>query len=76
MVHGPEQLLFELFIVVPFIVGFGYMKLRGDVTREAIFVGAAMVATSVGITARLLGDLHVLSTPTAEIILGAVVASA
>jgi len=60
-------------VVVPFILGFGYMKLRGDASSEAVFVGAAMVATSVGITARVLADLHVLSTRTAKIILGAAV---
>jgi Kef-type K+ transport system membrane component KefB len=60
-------------VMVPFALGFAYMKLRGDITREAIFVGAAMVATSVGITARVLADLHVLSTRTAQIILGAAV---
>jgi len=60
-------------VVAPFILGFAYMKIRGDVTTEAVFVGAAMVATSVGITARVLGDLHVLNTRTAKIILGAAV---
>jgi Na+:H+ antiporter len=60
-------------IVVPFALGFAYMKWRGDASTEAIFVGAAMVATSVGITARVLGDLKVLSTRTAKIILGAAV---
>jgi Kef-type K+ transport system membrane component KefB len=60
-------------IVLPFILGFAYMKLRGDASSEAIFVGAAMVATSVGITARVLGDLQVLATRTAKIILGAAV---
>lgn len=60
-------------VVVPFILGFAYMKWLGDATSEAIFVGAAMVATSVGITARVLGDLRVLATRTAKIILGAAV---
>ena len=60
-------------MIVPFVLGFGYMKWRGDATNEAIFVGAAMVATSVGITARVLGDLRVLATRTAKIILGAAV---
>jgi Kef-type K+ transport system membrane component KefB len=60
-------------IIVPFLLGFIYMKARGDVTTEAIFVAAAMVATSVGITARVLGDLHVLGTRNAKIILGAAV---
>jgi Kef-type K+ transport system membrane component KefB len=60
-------------VVVPFLLGFAYMKWRGDASSEAIFVGAAMVATSVGITARVLGDLRVLATRTAKIILGAAV---
>lgn len=60
-------------VALPFILGFGYMKLRGEVTHEAIFVAAAMVATSVGITARVLSDLHVLGTRVARIILGAAV---
>ena len=60
-------------IVFPFVLGFGYMKLIGDVTTEAVFVGAAMVATSVGITARVLGDLNVLSSQLAKVILGAAV---
>jgi len=60
-------------VVAPFILGFAYMKIRGDATTEAVFVGAAMVATSVGITARVLADMHVLATRTAQIILGAAV---
>jgi Kef-type K+ transport system membrane component KefB len=60
-------------VVVPFLLGFAYMKWRGDGSTEAVFVGAAMVATSVGITARVLGDLKVLSTESAKIILGAAV---
>jgi len=60
-------------VVVPFVLGFFYMKLRGNVTSESVFVGAAMVATSVGITARVFADLHLLSTETAKIILGAAV---
>ena len=60
-------------IVVPFILGYVYMRLRGSVNSESIFVGAAMVATSVGITARVFADLHLLSTETAKIILGAAV---
>ena len=60
-------------IIVPFILGFAYMKLRGNASSEAVFVGAAMVATSVGITARVFADLHLLSTETAKIILGAAV---
>src|SRR5437764_5686843 len=49
------------------------MKLAGNASSEAVFVGAAMVATSVGITARVFADLHLLSTETVKIILGAAV---
>jgi len=60
-------------VIVPFVLGFVYMKRLGNATSEAIFLGAAMVATSVGITARVLSDLRVLATRTAKIILGAAV---
>ena len=71
---GPKALLVAIAgIIVPFALGYGYMRMRGDAATESIFVGAAMVATSVGITARVLGDLGVLSTTTAKIILGAAV---
>jgi Na+:H+ antiporter len=60
-------------VIVPFIVGFVYMRLRHQTTVESVFVAAAMVATSIGITARALGDMKVLSTRTAQIILAAAV---
>jgi Kef-type K+ transport system membrane component KefB len=60
-------------MAVPFLLGFGYMKLSGATGGETIFVAAAMVATSVGISARVLGDLRLLGTRTAKIILGAAV---
>jgi len=60
-------------IVVPFVLGFAYMKWHGVTSTEAIFVGAAMVASRVGITARMLCDLGVLATNSAKIILGAAV---
>jgi Kef-type K+ transport system membrane component KefB len=40
---------------------------------EAMFIGAALVATSVGITARVLGGMGLLDTQTARVILGAAV---
>lgn len=60
-------------VVLPFVLGFGYLKLRGEVTHEAIFIAAAMVATSVGITARVLSDLRVIGLRVSRIILGAAV---
>ncbi len=49
------------------------MWLRGDEIHEAVFVGAALVATSVGITARVLGDMGALRSRVARIIVGAAV---
>lgn len=60
-------------IAVPFLLGFSYMLARHHTPHEATFVAAAMVATSVGITARVLGDMNVLQTLPARIILGAAV---
>ena len=60
-------------VILPFVLGFGYLMLRGEAAHEAAFVGAAMVATSVGITARILRDLHVLKSKAAQVILGAAV---
>jgi Kef-type K+ transport system membrane component KefB len=60
-------------IIVPFVLGFAYMYWRGNGLTESVFVGVAMVATSVGITARVLGDMGILSSRIAKIILGAAV---
>ncbi|MGE0132649.1 MAG: cation:proton antiporter [Blastocatellales bacterium] len=60
-------------VIVPFIFGYLIMLAWGGARIEAIFVGAAMVATSVGITARVLGQMGLLSLETSRIILGAAV---
>ncbi len=60
-------------IALPFALGFAYMQLRQAPGHEATFMATAMVATSVGITARVLADLHALDTRVARIILGAAV---
>jgi Kef-type K+ transport system membrane component KefB len=60
-------------VVVPFAAGFVYVVLRGDSPKEATFVATAMVATSVGITARVLGDMKMLHARAAKIILAAAV---
>lgn len=60
-------------VVVPFVLGFVYILLRKGNAHEATFVATAMVATSVGITARIMGDLKVLHTRAAKIILAAAV---
>jgi len=60
-------------VAVPFLLGFTYLHLRGEPVHESVFVAAAMVATSVGITARVLSDIHALNTREARVILGAAV---
>lgn len=61
-------------VVLPFAGGFGVASLLGQDLNPAIFVGAALTATSVGITARVFGDLRALSTVEARTVLGAAVA--
>jgi Kef-type K+ transport system membrane component KefB len=61
-------------VVVPLVLGFGAMELLGDDVTTSLFVGAALTATSVGITARVFGDLKALATTEARIVLGAAVA--
>ena len=64
-------------VVLPFAFGvvltvlFGYAEDFGDV--KALFVGAVLTATSIGITVRVLGDLGQLGTPEGVTILGAAV---
>lgn len=60
-------------VIVPFVAGWLLMSWWGKPGIEAIFVGAAMVATSVGITARILGQMGLLSAEASRIILGAAV---
>jgi Kef-type K+ transport system membrane component KefB len=60
-------------VLLPFIFGFLYVRVVTQSMVESIFVAAAMVATSVGITARVLADAGVLATRMARVILGAAV---
>ena len=60
-------------VMVPFAAGFGVMYWLGHSSLLAVFVGATLTATSVGITARVLSDLGRLQDPTANIVLGAAV---
>lgn len=60
-------------ILLPFLLGWGLMTALGRPNLEALFVGTALVATSVGITARVLSDLGALAGREARIILGAAV---
>ncbi|MGQ0823636.1 MAG: cation:proton antiporter domain-containing protein [Actinomycetota bacterium] len=61
-------------VVVPMAAGAGTGFALGMDAKEALFVGAALTATSVGITARVFGDLRALATVEARTVLGAAVA--
>lgn len=72
-VGGMSLLVAIAGVVVPFAAGFTLMGFLGQTTIEALFLGAALVATSVGITARVLSEMGVLGRREARIILGAAV---
>jgi Kef-type K+ transport system membrane component KefB len=60
-------------VVVPFAMGWGIMTLWGQPQLERVFMGAAMVATSVGITAQVLAARGLLNTRAAKVILAAAI---
>ncbi|MBL8123898.1 MAG: cation:proton antiporter [Blastocatellia bacterium] len=60
-------------VIVPFIAGYAIAMAWDGSFVEAMFIGAALVATSVGITARVLGSMGLLDKETSRIILGAAV---
>jgi Kef-type K+ transport system membrane component KefB len=74
---GPATVIAIGGVVFPFVLGqwatvfFGFAD--GYMDGRALFMGAIMVATSVGITARVLSDIHKLDTPEGVTILGAAV---
>src|SRR5689334_751669 len=61
-------------VVFPFLAGWALLSLWPGYSRvEAIFLGAAMVATSVGITARVLSGLGLINAAASRVILAAAV---
>ena len=79
---GPASLsVATVGVVLPFLFGFLYWAFvphaagggATDLTTAAVFVGATLTATSVGITARVLSDLDRMHTLEARIIIGAAV---
>lgn len=60
-------------VALPFAGGLGAALALGETTETAIFVGAALAATSVGITSAVLAELNLLTTRAGRTILGAAV---
>jgi Kef-type K+ transport system membrane component KefB len=68
-----SSLVAILGVILPFFFGYLFTLTTDHSTIEAMFIGAAMVATSVGITARVFADLGILDSRVAKVILGAAV---
>ena len=61
-------------VIFPFILGYAYVTMSGDDNiYHALFLGVAMVATSVGITARVIKDMKLTDARESRIIIGAAV---
>ena len=68
------MLVAVLGVVVPFVAGWGLLLVwPGHSWIEATFLGAAMVATSVGITARVLSGMGLITAKASRVILAAAV---
>jgi len=72
-VGGTAFLVATIGVFVPLVMGWGIMRLWGFPQVESIFVGAALVATSVGITAQVLRAKQKLHERSSQIILAAAV---
>src|ERR1051325_9265377 len=72
-VGGAAALVALSGVILPFVMGWGISALWGEPRIESIFTGAAMVATSVGITAQVLAARGLLATRAARVILAAAV---
>jgi Kef-type K+ transport system membrane component KefB len=60
-------------VVLPMLAGYGVALALGATTLQALVAGAAMCATSIGISARVLGDLGHLQSREGQVVLGAAV---
>jgi Kef-type K+ transport system membrane component KefB len=72
---GPQAAVVAIIgVVVPFAAGTaGLIGLFGVDTIPAVFAGAALTATSIGITAKVLAEIQKLSSKEGQIIIGAAV---
>ena len=60
-------------VIIPFIVGYLFVTVYDGDFYHSMFMGAAMVATSVGITARVIKDMGLMDVKESRIIIGAAV---
>jgi Kef-type K+ transport system membrane component KefB len=72
-VGGTATLVATVGVIIPFIAGWAILRAWGAPQTEAVFVGASLVATSVGITASALSARGLLHEVASQIILAAAV---
>lgn len=60
-------------VVLPFVAGYGLGVALGESTGTSMFLGAALVATSVGVTSAVLIDLGALGSRPGRTIIGAAI---
>ncbi len=60
-------------VLLPFVAGVGAGLAFGESTATSVFLGAALAATSVGITSAVFAQLGIVATRPARIVLGAAV---
>lgn len=60
-------------VIVPFFLGYGLVVAWGYPQKEALLVGAALTATSIAITAKVLKDIGKSKTPESNILISAAV---
>ncbi|MEO8372140.1 MAG: cation:proton antiporter [Candidatus Solibacter sp.] len=72
-VGGTALLVAVAGVIVPFFAGWGLCALWGEPRIESIFTGAAMVATSIGITAQVLASRGFLDLRASRVIMAAAV---
>jgi Kef-type K+ transport system membrane component KefB len=71
---GPAAMVVAIVgVVIPFGLGYGVCIALGLAVIPAVVTGAALTATSIGISARTLSDLGQLRTTEGQIVLGAAV---
>jgi Kef-type K+ transport system membrane component KefB len=72
-VGGSAAMVAAVGVVAPFAGGYLAFRALGAGTIPSLIAGAALTATSIGISARVLSDLGRLNTPEGQVVLGAAV---
>lgn len=72
-VGGTAILVAILGVIFPFMFGYLLIVSSGFPQVEALFIGAAMTATSIGITARVIKDMNMMNSIESKVIIGAAV---